>query len=79
MKKGMNQGIRRRWMVNSIGMVFFVLLLAVTAFSAFVGNYYYNSIRSAMQTQATAVSDFFSNYATSEQVYLEMALSLIHI
>ena len=73
MKKGMNQGIRRRWMVNSIGMVFFVLLLAVTAFSAFVGNYYYNSIRSAMQTQATAVSDFFSNYATSEQVYLEMA------
>ena len=73
MKKGMNRGIRRRWMVNSIGMMFFVLLLAVTAFSAFVGNYYYNSIRSAMQTQATSVSDFFSNYATSEQVYLEMA------
>ena len=73
MKKGINKGIRRRWMVNSIGMVFFVLLLAVTAFSAFVGNYYYNSICSAMQTRATAVSDFFSNYATSEQVYLEMA------
>ena len=37
MKKGINKGIRRRWMVNSIGMVFFVLLLAVTAFSALCG------------------------------------------
>lgn len=71
--KAQHKGIRRRWMVNSIGTIAVVLLLAVTAFSVFVGNYYYNSIRSAMQTQATTVSDFFSNYATSEQVYLEMA------
>lgn len=71
--KSQHKGIRRRWMVNSIGTIAVVLLLAVTAFSVFVGNYYYNSIRSAMQTQATTVSDFFSNYATSEQVYLEMA------
>lgn len=71
--KSPHKGIRRRWMVNSIGTIAFVLMLAVTAFSIFVGNYYYNSICSAMQTQATTVSDFFSNYATSEQVYLEMA------
>lgn len=69
----LRKGIRRRWMVNSIGTVCFVLMLAVISFSVFVGNYYYNSIRSALQTQAASVSDFFSNYATSESTYLEMA------
>lgn len=74
LKKGLyHQGIRRRWMLNSIGAVSFVLLVALIAFSLFVGGYYYNSIRSALQTQATAVSDFFSSYATSERTYLEMA------
>ena len=69
----MQKGIRRRWMVNSIGTVSFVLLVAMISFSVFVGNYYYNSIRSALQTQATAVGDFLSSYATSESTYLEMA------
>ena len=46
LKKGSHhQGIRRRWMVNSIGTVSFVLLVALIAFSLFVGGYYYNSIR----------------------------------
>lgn len=72
------KGIRRRWIVNSIGMTVFVVLLAVISFSIFVGSYYYNSIRSAMQTQANAVSDFFSSYATSERVYMEMVNSYIN-
>lgn len=69
----LQKGIRRRWMLNSIGTVFLVLLVAMISFSVFVGNYYYNSMRSALQTQASAVSDFFSSYATSERTYLEMA------
>lgn len=69
----LQKGIRRRWMVNSIGTVCFVLALALISFSIFVGNYYYNSIRSALRTQATSVTDFFSNYATTETTYLEMA------
>ena len=69
----LKKGIRRRWMVNSIGSVFLLLLVAMISFSVFVGNYYYNSIRSALQTQASSVSDFFSSYATSERTYLEMA------
>ena len=77
-KDAHQQGIRRRWMVNSIGTVSFVLLVALIAFSLFVGGYYYNSIRSALQTQATAVGDFFSSYATSERTYLEMANAYIN-
>ena len=74
LQKGIRrQGIRRRWIVNSIGTVLLVLLVAMISFSVFVGNYYYNSMRSALQTQASAVSDFFSSYATSERTYLEMA------
>ena len=72
-KNALHQGIRHRWMVNSIGTVSLVLLVALIGFSIFVGGYYYNSIRSALQTQASAVGEFFSNYATSERTYLEMA------
>ena len=34
-------GIRKRWMVNSISVVLFIVLLAVAAFSAAMGSYYF--------------------------------------
>ena len=38
------KGIRRRWMTNSIGVVLFVLLFAITAFSVAMGGYYYATL-----------------------------------
>ena len=34
------RGIRKRWMVNSISVVLFIVLLAVTAFTTAMGSYY---------------------------------------
>ena len=70
----MQKGIRRRWMVNSIGTVSFVLLVAMISFS-----------RSLWATTTTTVFappskprprrwvTSLSSYATSESTYLEMA------
>ena len=42
------KGIRKRWMTNSIGVVLFVILLAITAFSVAMGGYYYATMSSGL-------------------------------
>ena len=46
------KGIRKRWMVNSISVVLFIVLLAVTAFSAAMGSYYYTTMSTALRSKA---------------------------
>ena len=47
-------GIRKRWMVNSISVVLFVVLLAVTALSTALGGYYYSTMSESLKQKAEA-------------------------
>lgn len=59
-------GIRRRWLVNSIGVVVLLVFIAVTAFSVAMANYYYNSVVTALTNTVDAVTDFLEDYTESE-------------
>lgn len=63
------KGIRRRWMTNSIGVVLFVLLFAITAFSVAMGGYYYATLSNGLQTKAEYVVEFFGDYSTQSEYY----------
>ncbi len=63
------KGIRRRWMTNSIGMVLFILLFAITAFSVAMGGYYYATLSNGLQTKAEYVVEFFGEYSTQSEYY----------
>jgi len=69
-KKGKVKSIRRRWMVNSIGVVLFIVLLAISAFAVAISGYYYNSMSSSMLSRATAsVGALKSRYRTVSEFY----------
>lgn len=59
-------GIRRRWLVNSIGVVILLVFIAVTAFSAAMANYYYTSVSTALENTVDAVTGFLEDYTESE-------------
>ena len=49
MDKRKIRGIRRRWLINSVGVVLMVLVLALATFSAAIWSYYYSSTMSDLQ------------------------------
>lgn len=61
-----SKGIRRRWMRNSIGAVLLTIALAVVAFSAAIGNYYYSSMSSGLESKANTAAGFFRNISQTE-------------
>jgi len=63
------RGIRRRWMTNSLGVVLFVILLAVTALSVALGSYYYATMSGGLQAKAESAVEFFSDYRTKNEYY----------
>ena len=63
------KGIRRRWMTNSIGVVLFVILFAIAAFSVSLGSYYYATLSNGLQTRAEYVVEFFGDYSTQSEYY----------
>ena len=74
-KKGF-RGIRKRWMVNSISVVLFIVLLAVSAFSAAMGSYYYSTLSESLSQKAeNAVQSF--NYFQSGGSYYDYARSMV--
>lgn len=67
------KGLRRRWLVNSIGILLSVVVLSVIVLSMVISNYYYSSMRAGLESSAESASGFISSYSTNEQTYLEMA------
>ena len=59
------KGIRRRWLLNSVGILVMILAVAVVAFSLFVKNYYGSSIRTDMESKARTAASYFSSYFNS--------------
>ena len=61
------QGLRKRWILNSVGPVILILVLAAILASATVANNYYGSARSTLEAKAKAGADYF-NYLQHEQL-----------
>ena len=51
------QGLRKRWILNSVGPVILILVLAAILASATVANNYYGSARSTLEAKAKAITD----------------------
>ena len=69
-------GIRKRWMVNSISVVLFIVLLAVAAFSAEMGSYYYSTLSESLKQKAeNAISSF--DYYRTEAGYYDNARAVV--
>ena len=62
-------GIRKRWMVNSISVVLFNVLLAVAAFSAAMGSYYYSTLSESLKQKAENAISSFDYYRTEAEYY----------
>ena len=62
-------GIRKRWMVNSISVVLFIVLLAVAAFSAAMGSYYYSTLSESLEQKAENAISSFDYYRTEAEYY----------
>ncbi len=68
-RKNTRQGIRQRWMLNSLATVFLIVLIAVVAFSAAMGSYYYSTMSSNLLSRAQNVVEFFGDYSTQREYY----------
>ena len=64
--KGKIRGIRKRWLVNSVGVVLLILALALGAFSAALLSYYYSSTEDDLFRKANSMSNGFRNYTRVE-------------
>jgi len=60
------RGIRRRWLLNSVGVVLLILGLALGSFAAVLYNYYYTSTESDLMRKASSMSSGFRNYTRAE-------------
>ena len=58
-----------RWMVNSISVVLFIVLLAVAAFSAAMGSYYYSTLSESLKQKAENAISSFDYYRTEAEYY----------
>ena len=57
------KGLRRRWIINTVGVVFILGLVCVFAITAVFAAYYYSSVQSDMQNRARTTTEFFSEYS----------------
>ena len=65
-KKTRAMGIRQRWMVNSLSVVLFVVLLGVSAFSLAMSSFYYSTMSSDLEARATMATRSFRNFTETE-------------
>ena len=60
------KGIRRRWLVNSVGVVVLILALAVGSFAAALWSYYYNDTADDLMKKASSTANGFRLYTRSD-------------
>jgi len=56
------KGLRRRWLMNTVGVVSILGLVCVLAVSAAFAAYYYSSMESDMRNRAETTTEFFADY-----------------
>ena len=55
-------GLRKRWLINTIGVIAALGMVCVFAITAYFAAYYYSSMRSDLQFRAETTTEFFSGY-----------------
>lgn len=55
-------GLRKRWLMNTAGVVFALGLVCVLAVTASFSAYYYSNMQSDMENRAESTTAFFANY-----------------
>ncbi|MBQ2854630.1 MAG: sensor histidine kinase [Oscillospiraceae bacterium] len=55
-------GLRKRWLINTAGVVFSLGLVCVMAVTASFAAYYYSNMQSDMEDRAETTTQFFANY-----------------
>ena len=60
------RGIRRRWLLNSVGVVLLILALALGTFIASLWSYYYTGTTDDLMSRASSAAYSFRNYTSSE-------------
>ena len=60
------RGIRRRWLLNSVGIVALIIVLAVGAFTASLVNYYYRDTADDLEKEAASTANGFRLYTRSD-------------
>ena len=56
------KGLRRRWLINTVGIVCILGLVCVLAITAVFANYYYSAMESDMRYRARTTTEFFADY-----------------
>ena len=72
-KKMKIYGLRKRWLVNTLGPIFAVALLVAATFCVGMVNYYYNMMQDGLWTRATHASDYFTSYTMNGYAELYQA------
>ncbi len=67
--------LRKRWLLNTVGVVFSLGLVCVLAVTASYAAYYYSNMQSDMESRARTTADFFADYI--DQDYNEFYQSCI--
>ncbi|MCI9055847.1 MAG: HAMP domain-containing histidine kinase [Oscillospiraceae bacterium] len=71
-------GLRRRWLISSLGPILVVALLVAGTFCAVMANYYYNMMLDGLKTRAAHASDYFiSNTMNSYGEFYRSANSFV--
>ena len=70
------RGIRRRWLVNSVGVVILILALAVGTFAVSMWGYYYSDTADMLKKQASSTANGFRLYTRSD--YLSTAQKTVN-
>lgn len=68
------RGITKRWLFNSLGTIFAILLIIECAIALFVHEFFYNEIRQSLNNQTAMLINIFPDYKEdSETEFIEKA------
>ena len=56
------RGLRKRWILNSVGPVIAILMTLAVLLVAGLTSIYYSSARSSLEAKASAGADYFNTY-----------------
>ena len=68
------KGLRRRWLLNTVGVVTALGLVCVLAVTALFAAYYYSSMESDMRYRARTTTEFFADYLNQSYCHYKQVI-----
>ena len=66
-RRNQRKSIRKRWMLNSIGIVLLLVVVVVAAFSFAMANYYYTNMRIDLESVVNTRANYMRKYSSSSE------------